>query len=48
MAHVKNTNRGNSSHARRIAKHEIFVKTLNRKKNHEGCTNKNIRLNGKV
>jgi hypothetical protein len=48
MAHNKNRNRGLSSHARRAIREEIFVKTINRKRNHEGCTARSKRVNGKV
>ena len=47
MAHTKNRNRGSSSRARRIARDEIYAKTLNRKRNLDGCTAKSRRLNGK-
>jgi hypothetical protein len=41
-----NTNtRGMSSRALRSAREEMFRKALNRKKNLEGCTNRNKRTN---
>lgn len=38
MAHTKNRGRGMSSHARRRIREESYVKTLNRKRNLQGCT----------
>jgi hypothetical protein len=40
--------RGFGSNAMRKRKHEMFVKTLNRKANHEGTTKRSQRVNGKV
>jgi hypothetical protein len=36
MARNKNASRGQSSNTQRRVREEMFVKTLNRKKNHEG------------
>jgi len=48
MGKNNTNNRGFSSNAMRKRKHEIFMKTLNRKANHEGTSKRSQRVNGKV
>lgn len=48
MGKNNTNNRGFSSNAMRKRKHEMFVKTLNRKANHEGTSSRSQRANGKV
>lgn len=47
MAHVKDRSRGQGSRARRRVREEMFIKNLNRKRNHAGCESRSQRVNRK-
>lgn len=47
MARTKDRSRGQSSHARRVIREEMYVKELNRKRNHAGCAARSRKVNGK-
>jgi hypothetical protein len=47
MAHVKDRSRGQGSRARRRIREELYIKNLNRKRNHAGCAARSERVNGK-
>jgi hypothetical protein len=47
MARMKDRSRGQSSRARRVIREEMFIKNLNRKRNHAGCTARARKVNGK-
>ncbi len=47
MARAKDRSRGQSSRARRVIREEMFIKDLNRKRNHAGCDARARRTNGK-
>ena len=47
MAHVKDRSRGQGSRARRRVREEMFIKNLNRKRNHAGCESRSRKVNGK-
>jgi hypothetical protein len=48
MAHAKDRSRGQSSRARRQVREELYIKNLNRKRNHAGCAARSRKTNGKV
>jgi len=48
MAHNKDRSRGQSSRARRLIREKLYIKNLNRKHNHAGCTARSRRVNEKV
>jgi hypothetical protein len=48
MGKNNTSSRGFGSKAKREFRIELFKKTVNRKQNQEGCTNRNIIKNGKL